>query len=150
MVGYWTNTGKPCTIAGTAPEPWSLTLSADPLSVVEAFFAASDAFDFERARELLADLGFSFRSPIAVFDCADHFIQYGAHTSGIIQSVQVRKVFVDGPDVCHFLTYRIQISEKLSVDAVHWAHVEQGRILRIEALFDASVYRELFPGPAAT
>jgi hypothetical protein len=122
-------------------------LSADPLSVVEAFFAASDAFDFERARTLLADQGFSFRSPIAMFDCADHFIQYGAHMSGIIQSVQVRKVFVDGPDVCHFLTYRIQISEKLSVDAVQWTHVEDGHILRIETLFDASVYRELFPGP---
>ncbi|WP_295449209.1 nuclear transport factor 2 family protein [uncultured Thiodictyon sp.] len=118
---------------------------ADPLSVVEAFFAARDAFDFERARALLADQGFSFRSPIAMFESADQFIQYGAHSSGIVQSVAVRKVFVDGLDVCHFLTYRIQISEKLSVDAVHWAHVENGRILRIEAIFDASPYRELFP-----
>ncbi len=122
-------------------------MSADPLSIVEAFFAARDAFDFERARAFLADQGFSFRSPIAEFDCADHFIQYNAHASGIIQSVQIRKVFVDGPDVCHFLTYRIQISEKLSVDAVQWTHVERGRILRIEALFDASVYREFFTGP---
>ena len=129
--------------------PRSLPLSADPLAVVEAFFAARDAFDFERARALLADQGFSFRSPIAAFDCADQFIQYGAHASAIVQSVQVRKVFVDGPDVCHFLTYRIQISEKLSINAVQWSHVEQGRILRIETLFDASVYRELFPGPVA-
>ena len=124
-------------------------MSADPLCVVEAFLAARDAFDFERARMLLADQGFSFRSPIAAFDSADQFIQYGANASAIVQSVQVRKVFVDGPDVCHFLTYRIQISEKVSVDAVQWAHVEDGRIRRIEVLFDASVYRDLFPEPGA-
>lgn len=118
---------------------------ADPLAVVEAFFAARECFDFERARGLLADQGFSFRSPILCCDSADHLIQYSAHSSGIIQSTEVRKVFVDGPDVCHFLTYRIQISEKQAVDVAHWAHVEHGRIQRIEALFDASLYRELFP-----
>ena len=120
-------------------------MAADPLAVVEAFFAAQERFDFERARELLADHGFSFRSPIMCFDSADHLIQYTAHSSGIIQSVETRKVFVDGADVCHFLTYRIQISEKLAVDVAHWAHVEDGRIQRIEAIFDASLYRELFP-----
>jgi hypothetical protein len=120
-------------------------VAADPLSVVEAFLAARDRFDFEQARALLADQGFSFRSPVMCFDSADHLIQYTAHSSGIIQSMQVRKVFVDGPDVCHFLTYRIQISEKLSVDVAHWAHVEGDRIQRIEAIFDASLYRELFP-----
>ncbi|WP_295385531.1 nuclear transport factor 2 family protein [uncultured Thiodictyon sp.] len=137
-------------MADITSDPGSLNVSAAPLSVVEAFFAALDAFDFERARVLLADQGFSFRSPIAVFDSADQFIQYGAHSSGIVQSKQVRKVFVDGPDVCHFLTYRIQISEKLSVDAAQWSHVENGRILRIQTLFDASIYRELFPGPTLT
>jgi hypothetical protein len=124
-------------------------VAADPLAVVEAFFAARDGFDFERARALLADRGFSFRSPVMCFDSADHLMQYTAHSSGIIQSMQVRKVFVDGPDVCHFLTYRIQISEKLSVDVAHWAHVEDGRIQRIEAIFDASLYRDLFPDTAA-
>ena len=109
--------------------------------------AAVAAFDFERARALLADRGFQFRSPIARFDSADQMIQYRSHTDGIIQSVEVRKVFVDGPDVCHILRYRVQLSEKLSIDAVQWAHVEGDRIQRMETLFDASSYRELFPVP---
>ncbi|HYN76286.1 MAG TPA: hypothetical protein VES73_00645 [Lamprocystis sp. (in: g-proteobacteria)] len=120
-------------------------MTTDPLAVVEAFLAAQERFDFERARELLADQGFSFRSPVLCFDSADHLIQYSAHSSGIIQSVETRKVFVDGPDVCHLLTYRIQISEKLAVDVAHWAYVGDGRIQRIEAIFDASLYRDLFP-----
>jgi hypothetical protein len=131
------------------PAPGAQPVAADPLAVVEAFFAARECLDFERARGLLADQGFSFRSPVMCFDSADHLIQYTAHSSGIIQSMVVRKVFVDGPDVCHFLTYRIQISEKLALDVAQWAHVEDGRIQRLEAVFDASLYRELFPADEA-
>lgn len=126
---------------------WSPVLSADSRSVVEAYFTALGAYDFERMRALLADQGFSFRSPIAAFDSADLFVQYSAHVSGIIRSVEFRKVFVDGPDVCHLLTYCIQISEKQSVNVAHWSHVENGRIQRIETVFDASIYRALFPSP---
>ena len=126
---------------------WSPVLSADPLSVVEAYFAALSAYDFGGMRALLADRGFSFHSPIATIDSADLFIQYSAHMGGIIQSLEVRKVFVDGPDVCQFLTYRIQISEKRTVEVAQWSHVENGRIQRIESLYDASIYREMFPAP---
>ncbi len=121
-------------------------LESDPLSVVEAYFAARDASDYERARTYLADEGFEFDSPIMRFKSADDFIQHIALASGIVQSVETRKVFVDGSDVCHFQTYRLQISEKFSVAFAHWARVHEGRIVRIEALFDASAYRELFPG----
>jgi hypothetical protein len=120
-------------------------LAADPLSVVEDFLAAGDAFDYERARTFLADSGFSFQSPIARFDSADDFIQYSALAGGIVQSIERRRAFADGPDVCHFLTYRIQISEKQSVEVAQWAQVSGGRIVRIEAIFDATAYRMLFP-----
>lgn len=137
--------GKTLQDRGSNTGTWSPVLSADPLAVVEAYFAALGAYDFGRMRALLADRGFSFHSPIATFDSADLFIQYSSHMGGIIQSLEVRKAFVDGPDVCQFLTYHIQISEKRTVDAVQWSHVEHGRILRIEALYDASIYREMFP-----
>jgi ketosteroid isomerase-like protein len=120
-------------------------LDRDPLSVVEDYFAARDAFDYERARTLLADVGFELVSPILRFDSADAFVQHASLTAGIVQSVATRKVFVDGEDVCHFQTFRIQISEKLEIPIAHWAKVRNGRIVRIEAIFDASVYRDLFP-----
>jgi hypothetical protein len=55
----------------------------------------------------------------------------------IIIDKQVRKVFVDGADVCHILTYRIQISEKQSVEVVHWSQVREvprlgAMLLRLE------------------
>jgi len=120
-------------------------LSQDPRALVDAYIAASAAFDYERARSLLADTGFEFSSPISHFDDADAFIEYVALASGVIHSVVTRKVFVDGGDVCHFLTYRLQISDKFSVDVAQWAQVQDGRIRRIETVFDASAYRNLFP-----
>lgn len=120
-------------------------MAADPLCVVEGYLSARDAYDHERARTFLADRGFSFKSPIAQIDSADAFIQYTALAGGIVLSIQRRKVFVDGADVCHLLTYRVQLSEKLSVEVAHWAQVRDGRIARIEVIFDASIYRTLFP-----
>ena len=125
-------------------------MNPDPLSIVDAYLAAQLARDYETMRGLLADTGFFYRSPIAMFDRADDFIQYAAVSSGIIIDREIRKVFVDGQDICHFMTYRIQISEKLAVEAAQWSHVHEDRIQRIEAVFDASAYRELFPNDGPT
>lgn len=120
-------------------------MEPDPLSVVTDYLTAMRSFDYERARACLADQGFEFTSPILRFSSADAFIRHVTLAGGIIQSTEVRKVFADGPEFCHILTYRIQISEKQDVAAALWTRVHAGRIVRIEAIFDASVYRELFP-----
>jgi hypothetical protein len=137
--------GKTLQHGGSFSQNREPTVTPDPLSIVDAYLAAQLARDYETMRGLLADTGFCYRSPIARFNQADDFIQYVAMSSGIILDREIRKVFVDGEDICHFLTYRIQISEKLAVDAAQWSRVHDGRIQRIEAVFDASVYRELFP-----
>jgi hypothetical protein len=122
-----------------------MPLEPDPLSVVTNYLAALHAFDYERARSCLADEGFEFTSPTHYFDSADDFIRHVTLAGGIIQTVQTRKVFVDGADLCHILTYRVQISEKQDVDVALWTRVNAGRIRRIELIFDASTYRDLFP-----
>lgn len=122
-------------------------MTRDPRSIVAGFLAAESARDYALARTFLADQGFYYASPISVFRSADDYIQYLSFASGIVQERLVRKVFVDGGDVCHFITYRIQISEKQSVEVAHWARVREGRIERIEMLFDASNYRQLFEAP---
>jgi hypothetical protein len=58
--------------------------------------------------------------------------------------MEIRRVFVDGGDVCHILTYHDQLSEKDSVDLAHWAQVRDGHIQRIEVFFDSFRYRALF------
>lgn len=119
-------------------------MTTDPRVLVDAFLAALTRHDYEQARTFLADEEFGYRSPIAAFQSADDFIQYATLSGGIIQAREIRKVFVDGGDVCHFMTFHIQISEKQRIETVQWARVESGRIRHIEVLFDASPYHELF------
>lgn len=120
-------------------------MTTEPLAVVEAYLAAQAARDFDAVRALLADEGFIYMSPIARFVSADEFVQYSALSGGIIVDREVHQVVIEGADVCHILSYRIQISEKIAVRVAHWARVQAGRIQRIETFFDASVYRDLFP-----
>ncbi|MCC5859213.1 MAG: nuclear transport factor 2 family protein [Ectothiorhodospiraceae bacterium] len=117
-----------------------------PRETVEAFLAALGSRDYETVRALLADNDFSYRSPIAEHASADDFVNHTFMSDGVLQRIEIRKCFVDGDDVCHFLQVHAQISEKITRDVVQWAHVSQGRIDRIEVLFDASLYNSFFPG----
>ena len=118
----------------------------DPRTLVEQYLHAVQVQDYRAARGYLADDGFQYVSPLGSLDSADDLVNQSFMSSGIVRRVDVRKAFVDGGDVCHFLVYHVQISERHAVDLAHWARVENGRIVRIEVLFDASLYRDLFPG----
>ncbi len=115
-----------------------------PREIVDAYLDAVAAHDYEGARRYLADTGFSYESPVARFDSADAFMDYSALNMGILQGIERVKTFIDGVDVCIFLTMRIQISDKDRVKVVIWSRVEQGRIRRMEVLFDTRFYQFLF------
>ena len=113
--------------------------------LVDAYFAALAARDYEQARSYLADAGFEYTSPIASFDDADDFMEYTMLMGGIVHSIGTRKVFAEGTDVCHFLVFNTQIAEREQTSVAQWSRVEGGRIRRIEVLFDAHQYKVMFP-----
>ncbi len=117
----------------------------NPREIVEAYLNALGERDYTVVRTLLADEGFVYRSPIANHTHADDYVNHVFMSDGVMQRLEIRKCFVDGNDVCHFLRVHAQISEKITHDLVHWAHVDQGRIDHIEVLFDASLYKSFFP-----
>ncbi|MCG5500583.1 hypothetical protein [Ectothiorhodospira lacustris] len=119
-----------------------------PETVVSRYLQAIEGHDYERARHCLVEPGFCYISPISRFNDTERFIEHMSLTGGILQRIEIRKQFVDGPDVCHFMVFHVQISEKMKVDVVQWAQVREGRIARIEALFDAHPYRILFESEA--
>lgn len=117
----------------------------DPKTLVETYLDALLAYDYRAARFCLADRGFHYVSPLGELDSAEALINQSFLTSGIISRYEIRKAFVDGPDVCHVLLFHVQISEKQQVPLVQWAHVHDARIQRLEVFFDAHPYRTLFP-----
>jgi hypothetical protein len=115
--------------------------------LVERFLDALESHDYDRARDLLADEGFRYESPISSFSSADDFIQHFTLMGGILHKIDRLKVFVDGPDLCHILVFVTQLSDKESMKAALLTRVSGGRIQRIEALFDTHWYRRMLePG----
>lgn len=121
-------------------------MAADPKTTVERYLQALEARDYEMARGCLATQGFAYDSPIASYTRAEDLLDHAMIGGSIVSRREVLKTFVDGPEVCHILRYCIQLSDKQQIDLAHWASVEQGRIVRIVAIFDAHAYWAMFEG----
>lgn len=115
-----------------------------PANIVDAYFAAIAARDFERARTWLADEVFSTRSPIAAFDDADAYIADISRVGPILEGMQRRQTFVDGNHVCAIVEYVTRMDRRQVSPVVHLLRIDKGRIASIESFFDARAYAEMF------
>lgn len=111
--------------------------------IVDAYLDAIGRRDYARARALLADSGFEYRSPLQDFTSADRLMDYFELALPIMQRIVVRRIFADGDECCHMLLVTAQISEKHATAAALWSKVADGRIVRMEAIFDAHEYKKL-------
>jgi hypothetical protein len=112
--------------------------------VVDAYLKALEARDYELARTFLSDEEFRYVGPTGRFDDPDRFMEIVWPVGQILRRIERRKTFVDGPNVCNFMTFHVHIDEPKSVSVVQWAVVENGRIVAIETVFDASEYLGMF------
>jgi len=119
------------------------TDSRTPAEVVDAYFDAMAARDFDRLRTCLADTGFSHRSPIAAIGDPDTYALYISRIGPVLEGLDRRRTFVDGEEVCAILDYRMRLSELMVVPVVIWFRVADGRICSIETFFDATEYRRM-------
>jgi len=119
------------------------TDSRPPAEVVDAYFDAMAARDFDRLRTCLADSGFSHRSPIAAIRDADTYAAYISRVGPVLEGLDRRRTFVDGDEVCAILDYRMRLSEVMVIPVVVWFRVAEGRIYSIETFFDATEYRRM-------
>jgi len=120
-----------------------LPSNATPAEVVDAYFAAFAARDFDRLRECLNDGAFSHRSPIAAIDDADTYAAYMSRIGPVLEGLERRRTFVDGDEVCAIVEYRIRLSELMKVSVATWFRTAGGRIAAIETFFDATEYRRM-------
>jgi limonene-1,2-epoxide hydrolase len=124
-----------------------LPSNATPAEVVDAYFTAFAARDFDRLRECLSDGAFSHRSPIAAIDDADTYAAYMSRIGPVLEGLERRRTFVDGDEVCAIVEYRIRLSELMKVSVATWFRVAGGRITAIENFFDATEYRRMIEIP---
>jgi ketosteroid isomerase-like protein len=111
--------------------------------VVISYLEALNDQDFKAARSHLKD-DMTFLAPIASHNSADAYLEANERLRSIyrINKVlyEVKKVFVDGDDVCVFFDFNIGSA---TLFASGWFHVANGKISSIRVVFDPRPIVEL-------
>jgi hypothetical protein len=89
--------------------------------------------DFKTARSYVKD-NVSYVSPLNSFDRAEPYLKYNEHLK--LPKLDIKKVFVDGDDVC--ILHETSLPPRISstVFTSLWFQVDDGKISSLRALFD--------------
>ena len=101
--------------------------------VMEYLDLITERQDFKTARSYLKD-NVSYVSPLNSFDRAEPYLKY--NESLHLPKLDIKKVFVDGDDVC--ILHETSLPPRISstVYSSLWFHVDGGKISSLRALFD--------------
>ena len=110
--------------------------------IVRAHQDAIGRGDFVAARRLLHD-DLSFRGPFDVFAAPEPYLESLKKLHPIVQRIETKKVWSDGPDVCVFYETATTVSIAPEMIA-EWFRVRGDRIASIRAVFDARPFAAMF------
>jgi hypothetical protein len=110
--------------------------------VVQSFKQALSKGDVAAARKLLHD-DLSFRGPIDAFDRPEPYLEALAKLHPIVERIDMKKLFVDGNDVC-MLYDMVTKTPAGTAFIAEWMKVEGGKIASIRTVFDARPFAAMF------
>ena len=115
---------------------------AKSADVVQGFMTAMGKGDFVAARSYLDD-NLSFQGPIETFQEADPYLESLKKLHHIIDRVEMKKMFVDGDDVC--LLYDMVTKTPAGTAFIaEWHQMKGGKIAAIRVVFDARPFAAMF------
>lgn len=110
--------------------------------LVHGFMGAMQTGDFAAARKFLHDK-LSFTGPLETFDRPEPYLEALKKLHGMVQRVDMKKMFVDGNDVC--LLYDLVTNTPAGTSFVcEWMQVENDKIRAIRVVFDARPFAAMF------
>jgi len=112
--------------------------------IVQSHQAALGAGDFATARTLMRD-DMTFQGPFDTFTTADEYLAALKRLAAIIERIELKKVFVDGDDVC-VLYDMVTNTPAGTAFIAEWYQVKEGKISSLRAVFDARPFAPLFGG----
>ena len=115
---------------------------ANTAAIVQGFMQAMEKGDFGAARKYLDD-NLSFQGPIETFVKPEPYLESLKKLHHIIERVDVKKMFVDGDDVC--LLYDMVTKTPAGTAFIaEWHQVKSGKIAAIRVVFDARPFAAMF------
>ncbi len=109
---------------------------------VQAFMQAMERGDFAAARKCLSD-DLSFHGPLESFNAPEPYLESLKKLHHIVDRVNVKKMFVDGEDVC--LLYDMVTNTPAGTAFIaEWHQVKVGKIRAIRVVFDARPFAAMF------
>ena len=115
---------------------------AKAAEIVQSFKQALDKGDIPAARKLLHD-NLSFRGPIDTFDKPEPYLEALKKLHPIVQRIDIKKMFVDGNDVC-MLYDMITNTPAGTAFIAEWIQVKGDKIASIRTVFDARPFAAMF------
>ena len=115
---------------------------AKAADIVQGFMGAMGKGDFVAARKFL-DSNLSFQGPIETFHQADPHLESLKKLHHIVERVDVKKMFVDGDDVCLLYDMVTKTPDGTAFIA-EWHHVTGEKISAIRVVFDARPFAAMF------
>ena len=113
----------------------STSSTLDPKLVASRCLEAWSSGDFDAARALL-DEHVQFTGPLGHTEGVDDYLEGVRGLAQSIKGVEQRRIFGEGDDVC--IVYDLVTKTKAgSVPTAGWYRVRHGRIVAINAFFDA-------------
>jgi limonene-1,2-epoxide hydrolase len=112
--------------------------------IVESYRTALGKGDFAAARTFVQD-NMVFEGPLDTFNKADDYLAANKKLASIIQRIDLKKVFVDGDDVC--VLYEMVTNTPAGTAFIaEWYQVKGGKIAYMRAVFDARPFAVMFGG----
>lgn len=111
---------------------------------VNAFLDAIEARDFEQVERCLSREEFYYFSSIESFDNARDFIDAASRVAPITKRIERRRMFIDGDEACTIHTFFTTMDAIASTRIALWIKTKAGKIVSIEAFFDAHAYASIF------
>src|SRR5262249_6148643 len=119
------------------------TFMARAIDIVQGFMGAMGKGDFVAARKHLDD-HLSFQGPIETFQKADPYVESLTKLHHIIERIEMKKMFVDGDDVC--LLYDMVTNTPAGTAFIaEWHHAKGDKISAIRVRFSPRPVPPLFP-----
>ncbi len=118
--------------------------SASASEIVESYQAALGKGDFATARKLMQD-NMTFQGPLDTFNTADDYLESLKRLASIIQRIDLKKVFVDGDDVC-VLYDMVTNTPAGTAFIAEWYQVKGGKIAALRGpVWKVKFWTKLLP-----